>query len=41
MILTEETEVLGAKPLRLPPFPPETSHGLVWDRTRSSVVTGP
>jgi hypothetical protein len=33
-------EVFGEKPVLVQNSPPETSHVLVWDRTRASVVTG-
>jgi hypothetical protein len=34
MILTGETEELGAKPIPVPLCPPQISHGLTWARTR-------
>jgi len=33
-----ETELLGEKPVTVPLCPPQTSHGLTWDRTWTSVV---
>ena len=39
MILAGETEVLGEKPVTVPLHTPQISHGLIWNRTRASVVT--
>jgi hypothetical protein len=36
-----KTEVLGEKPVPVPICPPQISHGLTWDRSRASEVTGP
>jgi hypothetical protein len=35
-----KTEVLGGKPVPVPLCPPQIPHGLTWDRTRASAVTG-
>jgi hypothetical protein len=40
MALTEETEVMGEKPVSVPLGPPQMSHGLGWDRTRASAARG-
>jgi len=33
---TGETEMAGAKPVQLPLCPPQTSHGLTWNRTQAT-----
>jgi hypothetical protein len=38
MILTGETEVLGEKPVTVPPCTPQISHVLSLDRTQTSVM---
>jgi hypothetical protein len=35
-----KAEVVGEKPVPVSLSPPQISHGLVWDKTRTSVVTG-
>jgi hypothetical protein len=40
MILTGKTEELGEKPVPVPLFPPQISHGLTQVRTRASAVRG-
>ena len=40
MMLTGETEVLGEKPVLLPPCPPQIWYRLIWDRIRTSAVRG-
>jgi hypothetical protein len=37
IILTGETEVLGEKPVPGPFCVPQISHGMIWERVRSSV----
>jgi len=39
-MMTEETHVLGVKPVPLPLRPPKIPHGLAWDQTWVSAVTG-
>jgi len=41
MVLTRETEVLGEKPVTVPLCPPQISHTLTWDRTRSPACERP
>jgi hypothetical protein len=36
--LAGETEVLAEKPAPIPFCPPQTPHGLAWDRTRAPAV---
>jgi len=38
MIVTGDAGVLGEKPCPVPLCPPKISHGLTWDRTRTSAV---
>jgi hypothetical protein len=40
MMMAEETDVLGVKPIPLPLHPPKIPHGLVWDQMLVSAVTG-
>jgi hypothetical protein len=40
MKLTGENRQLGEKPVPGPLCPPQTPHGLTWDRTRASAVKG-
>ena len=38
--MTENSEVLGDKPVPVPLCPPQIPHSLNWDRTRFSEVRG-
>jgi hypothetical protein len=40
MILTGKTKEFGENPVPVPLCPPQISHGLTWDQTQASVVTG-
>ena len=40
MIMTGKIEELGEKNVLVPPFPPQISHRITWEGTRTSAVTG-